>query len=73
MKGDDSAIDDKNPKEMITYAKALWDNDSEADDELSFYENDIVRVLAQDPSGWWKGEANGKTGYFPGNRVTLLR
>jgi myosin-1 len=51
----------------------MWDNEAESSDELSFWENDIIRILSQDPSGWWKGEANGRIGFFPGNRVSLLR
>lgn len=65
--------EDINTREGVVYAKALWDNKADTQDELTFHENDVIRVIATDPSGWWKGEAQGKTGYFPGNRVFILR
>lgn len=67
------ATENLNTREGIVYAKALWDNKADTQDELTFHENDVIRVLATDPSGWWKGEVQGKTGYFPGNRVIILR
>jgi len=54
------------------YAKALYDYDAENPDDLSFKEGDTIVVLDQsDPSGWWEGEINGKTGFFPSNFVEL--
>jgi hypothetical protein len=32
---------------------------------LSFRAGDIIRVTSTDPTGWWVGECNGVTGYFP--------
>jgi len=53
-------------------AKALYDYDAENPDDLSFKEGDVINVLDQsDPSGWWEGELNGKTGFFPSNFVEL--
>jgi hypothetical protein len=30
-------------------------------------EGDVITVLAEDPSGWWKGELNGVVATFPSN------
>lgn len=45
---------------------------SPADGELSFAKGDIIRVLNKDESGWWKGDLNGRTGFFPHNFVVAL-
>lgn len=45
----------------------VYDYDSEAPNELTIRENDIVTVITEDPSGWWKGELNGTVGLFPSN------
>ena len=45
----------------------VYDYDSEAPTELTIRENDIVTVITEDPSGWWKGELNGAVGLFPSN------
>ncbi len=37
------------------------------DKELSLREGDIVTVLAEDDSGWWKGQLNKDIGLFPSN------
>jgi len=55
-------------------AKALYDYDAENPDDLSFKEGDTLIVLDQsDPSGWWEGELNGKSGFFPSNFVELAQ
>jgi len=54
-------------------ARALYDYDAENPDDLSFRENDVINILDQsDPSGWWKGELNGISGFFPSNFVELI-
>lgn len=45
---------------------------SPADGELSFSKGDVLKVLNKDESGWWKGELNGKTGFFPHNFVVAI-
>ncbi|KAH0586264.1 Cell division control protein 25 [Termitomyces sp. J132] len=37
---------------------------------LSFRSGQKIRVLNQDPSGWWDGELDGRRGWFPSNYVT---
>ncbi|XP_069597746.1 unconventional myosin-If [Ranitomeya imitator] len=41
-------------------------------DELSFNVNDVIDILLEDPSGWWKGRFHGKEGLFPGNYVQKI-
>eukprot|EP00731_Ephydatia_muelleri_P024734 Em0016g1005a len=43
---------------------------AECDDEISLEKNTRVKILNKgDREGWWFGEYNGKTGYFPANYV----
>eukprot|EP01117_Protostelium_nocturnum_P019713 TRINITY_DN860_c0_g1_i1.p1 TRINITY_DN860_c0_g1~~TRINITY_DN860_c0_g1_i1.p1 ORF type:complete len:855 (+),score=312.15 TRINITY_DN860_c0_g1_i1:157-2721(+) len=35
--------------------------------ELTLKEGDVILVVKEDTSGWWKGELNGKSGLFPSN------
>lgn len=61
---------------MNRYAIALYDNESESDEELSFCRNDLLQVLEVDfmgMQGWWlcKLIKNSKTGLAPGNRLKI--
>ena len=51
------------------YCIALYDYDATCDEELTFLEGDVLRVLRQEPhdvdDGWWEGELNGQRGLFP--------
>ena len=40
---------------------------SRKDTEISINKGDIIKVLDQHKSGWWKGEVNGNVGRFPSN------
>ncbi|KOC61529.1 FCH and double SH3 domains protein 2 [Habropoda laboriosa] len=55
--------------EMEQYCIALYDYDATCDEELSFLEGDIVKVLRKEPhdvdDGWWEGELRGQRGLFP--------
>ena len=56
-------------------AKALYSNDSEADDELSFKKGDVITVLETDfdgMEGWWLCSLGDKQGVAPGNRLQLI-
>ncbi|XP_076377755.1 protein nervous wreck isoform X4 [Megalopta genalis] len=48
---------------------ALYDYDATCDEEVSFYEGDVVKILRKDPhdvdDGWWEGEIRGHRGLFP--------
>lgn len=41
-------------------------------DELSFNVNDVIEILLEDASGWWKGRLHGREGLFPGNYVQKI-
>ncbi|KAL6268816.1 hypothetical protein P5V15_001940 [Pogonomyrmex californicus] len=55
--------------EMEQYCVALYDYDATCDEELSFLEGDIVKILKKEPhdvdDGWWEGELRGQRGLFP--------
>ena len=56
-------------------AKALYSNDSEADDELSFKKGDVITVIETDfdgMEGWWLCSLGDKQGVAPGNRLQLI-
>eukprot|EP00027_Filamoeba_sp_ATCC50430_P004754 CAMPEP_0168562632 /NCGR_PEP_ID=MMETSP0413-20121227/12234_1 /TAXON_ID=136452 /ORGANISM="Filamoeba nolandi, Strain NC-AS-23-1" /LENGTH=644 /DNA_ID=CAMNT_0008594087 /DNA_START=45 /DNA_END=1981 /DNA_ORIENTATION=+ len=51
---------------------ALFAFTQRKDDQLSFAKGDIITVLKQRKSGWWKGELNGRVGKFPSNYCKVL-
>ncbi|KAG6799652.1 hypothetical protein HZU73_05033 [Apis mellifera caucasica] len=55
--------------EIEQYCIALYDYDATCDEELSFLEGDILKVLRKEPhdvdDGWWEGELRGQRGLFP--------
>ena len=56
-------------------AKALYDNDAETEEEISFHRGDVVTVLQLDPNGlegWWLCSFKGRIGIAPGNRLKGL-
>lgn len=57
------------PKPLQEYCIALYDYDASAEDELTFEENQIIKIVNKSPhgvdDGWWEGELNGVIGNFP--------
>ncbi|XP_055624685.1 protein nervous wreck isoform X2 [Toxorhynchites rutilus septentrionalis] len=58
------------PRKMAyMYCIALYDYDATAEDELTFEEGQIIKLITKSPhgvdDGWWEGELNGKIGNFP--------
>ncbi|XP_051048334.1 F-BAR and double SH3 domains protein 2 isoform X1 [Phodopus roborovskii] len=52
----------------VCFVKALYDYEGQTDDELSFPEGAIIRIVNkenQDDDGFWEGEFNGRIGVFP--------
>ncbi|XP_074536044.1 F-BAR and double SH3 domains protein 2 isoform X3 [Halichoeres trimaculatus] len=50
------------------YVRALYDYEGQADEELSFAEGAVIRLLNRDTQtddGFWEGELNGRVGVFP--------
>ncbi|XP_043577543.1 unconventional myosin-If [Chiloscyllium plagiosum] len=52
--------------------RALYQYTGQDVDEISFNVNDVIEILLEDPSGWWKGRLHGKEGLFPGNYVEKI-
>lgn len=56
-------------KKEYSYCCALYDYDGEGEEELSFEEGQIIKVLSKCAhsvdDGWWRGELDGQTGNFP--------
>ncbi|XP_072318040.1 F-BAR and double SH3 domains protein 2-like isoform X5 [Eucyclogobius newberryi] len=52
----------------MLYVRALYDYEGQADEELSFSEGAVIRLLNRDTQtddGFWEGELNGRVGVFP--------
>lgn len=57
------------------FARALFDNTAESEDELAFCKGDIIMVLERNvvgSTGWWKCSVAGRRGLAPANRLGLL-
>uniref|UniRef100_A0A8C9A0N4 Myosin IF n=1 Tax=Prolemur simus TaxID=1328070 RepID=A0A8C9A0N4_PROSS len=52
--------------------RALYQYVGQDVDELSFNVNEVIEILMEDPSGWWKGRLHGQEGLFPGNYVEKI-
>lgn len=56
------------PLSAVMYVRALYDYEGQADEELSFSEGAVIRLLSRDTQtddGFWEGELNGRVGVFP--------
>lgn len=62
------------PKPVKEQCRVLFPYQAVNDDELTLSEGEIVNIVSKDAPdrGWWKGELNGKVGFFPDNFVQLL-
>nr|XP_045750341.1 F-BAR and double SH3 domains protein 2 isoform X2 [Mirounga angustirostris] len=59
----------------VCFVKALYDYEGQTDDELSFPEGAVIRILNkenQDDDGFWEGEFSGRIGVFPSVLVEEL-
>ncbi|KAL1265841.1 hypothetical protein QQF64_003868 [Cirrhinus molitorella] len=57
------------------FARALYDNTAETEDELAFRKGDIIMVLEKNVAGsigWWKCSLHGRQGLAPANRLAPL-
>ncbi|XP_017284684.1 F-BAR and double SH3 domains protein 2-like [Kryptolebias marmoratus] len=57
-----------NGDSSVSFAKALYDYAGQTDEELSFPEGAIIRILnreTHEDDGFWEGEFNGVVGVFP--------
>jgi hypothetical protein len=53
----------------VIVATAKWAFEARNDTEISFEVGAQIRVLDRHESGWWTGQYQEKTGFFPGNRT----
>ncbi|XP_067824335.1 unconventional myosin-If [Heptranchias perlo] len=60
------------PQPQGPKCRALYQYTGQDVDELSFNPKDVIDILLEDPSGWWKGRLRGKEGLFPGNYVERI-
>lgn len=53
----------------MSYCIALYDYDGEEDEELTFDEGQVIKVISKCAhdvdDGWWRGELEGRVGNFP--------
>ncbi|KAI9350821.1 hypothetical protein BDR26DRAFT_930123 [Obelidium mucronatum] len=54
-------------------AVALWPYAAVEDNELTFEAGDVLEVTDLCNEDWFEGELQGRKGYFPANRVQLLK
>uniref|UniRef100_A0A3B3I6L8 Uncharacterized protein n=1 Tax=Oryzias latipes TaxID=8090 RepID=A0A3B3I6L8_ORYLA len=57
-----------NGDSSVSFAKALYDYAGQTEEELSFPEGAIIRILSREThedDGFWEGEFNGLVGVFP--------
>lgn len=59
------------PQARALYVLAMHDYSPQHQNAtcLSFRAGQVIRVLSQDPSGWWDGQLEGRRGWFPSNYV----
>ncbi|CAL1534478.1 unnamed protein product [Lymnaea stagnalis] len=60
------------PKPQLPQCKCLYAYDAQDTDELSFNEGDIIDLVNEDASGWWRGKLRGREGLFPENYVQKI-
>jgi len=60
------------PPAKELWARAIDDFEPGDNRELGFKCGDIIRILAQDPNGWWSGELNGRMGFVPSTYLELV-
>ena len=53
--------------------QVTFDYTAANEDELDLKVGQLLRVVTKDNGGWWQGELDGKTGWFPDNFVEPAR
>lgn len=57
--------------EDVIRAQSLYPWKAKKDDHLAFDKGEVIRILEQHEL-WWKGELNGKIGWFPKSYVKII-
>lgn len=71
-------LSDERKKSLPTFndgkerAIALEDYSAKDSQQLDFKKDDIIVIVQKFPTGWWKGEVQGRQGVFPQKTVKLL-
>ncbi|KAM9309865.1 SH3 domain-containing protein 21 isoform 2-T2 [Pholidichthys leucotaenia] len=54
--------------------RVMFDYKAKTEDELELKKGDVVVILNKETEdeGWWEGELNGQTGFFPDNFVMVI-
>ncbi|KAK9751341.1 Variant SH3 domain [Popillia japonica] len=64
-----AAVPQETAPDLVSYCCALYDYDGEGEEELTFEEGQVIKVLSKHPhgvdDGWWRGEVEGRAGNFP--------
>lgn len=53
-------------------AKVTFEYDSQDQDELTLKVGDIIDIIGEEETGWWRGQLANKTGVFPSNFVEII-
>ena len=59
----------KTGNKILEICIAKYHYSATRDDELDVKKGDRILVVEKENDGWWKGECNGKVGWFPNNYV----
>ncbi|PIO73789.1 variant SH3 domain protein [Teladorsagia circumcincta] len=69
----------QSPENEVSVARAIYNNESEFDEELPFQRGDVLRVLSERPEiegiseGWWLCvDKDGRKGLAPANRLQVM-
>eukprot|EP00794_Sanderia_malayensis_P010939 gene10939-12100_t len=62
----------KSGSKILAICIGKYNYEPQRDDELCINRGDQVLVLEKEKDGWWLGERNGKTGWFPNNYVDII-
>ncbi|KAL0966916.1 hypothetical protein UPYG_G00302220 [Umbra pygmaea] len=54
---------------VVGVAVACYDFSSRDTREISLEEGDVVQIYSKMANGWWRGEVNGRVGWFPSTYV----
>lgn len=64
-----SPLDSAKIASMSSRAVVKFSYDPRLEDELKLARGETIAVIDKSSDGWWKGESNGRTGWFPSNYV----
>lgn len=51
--------------------RAMYSYQAQRDDEITLSEGEVILVFESPESGWWRGAAGDKHGWFPGSYVEV--